>query len=427
MTLARQASASDGKSGSGRLGSWLHWLPTHAKYYAIECFVFLFLINLPLYLYLTGIWNVRPQLVFLVALLFVPFARIPRRSTFALLPFAGWNMLFLLTVAASALMNSDSNGAVPGTARYLGGVVVCFLALAIGAALPERRLLRTVCFATAVTSLICLFDLIFPFALPKSDDEFIIFGRGAGLYIQPNGAGMAISLGFLVSHSVVDKRWFYPFFFICIVGLLATVSRGALLCFVPTLFLVRFPRVRSSTAVILVLAIMLLVRMATTSYDSWSEFQDSADLWLGILGGRSSGIEGDILGQSGLDRIAAAAKAWEVFSDSPWLGAGVGYTRSWDLADPPHNMYLTFAAEFGGIVGISLLALYFLSVYYSISDPRLKYNARLVLLFLALFFLFTHNHFDDYVAQLIVGTLVGTSLRFASHWDIPRTRSVSEA
>src|SRR5258706_12190937 len=119
--LPRQASAFAGKSGLARLGSWLDSRPTQAKYYTIESFVFLFLVNLPLYLYLTGIWGVRPQLFFLAALLFVPFARIPRRSTFALLPFAGWNMLFLLTVAASALLNPHSTGPVPCTSRFRGG------------------------------------------------------------------------------------------------------------------------------------------------------------------------------------------------------------------------------------------------------------------------------------------------------------------
>jgi len=396
-------------------------LPSEAKYYLIEGFALVFLINLPLYLYLTGIWGVRPQLLFLFSLVFLPFARIPLHSTFALLPFAGWNMLFLLTITASAFLTYDSNGAVPGTLRYLGGTVVSFLALAIGAALPARRLLRTVCIATTVTSLICILDLIFPFVLPKNDGEFLLFGRAAGLYIQANGAGMAISLGFLMSHSVVGKRWFYLFFFICIAGLLATVSRGALLSFLPTLFFVKFPRVQVSTVVKLTIAIILLAGVAMASYDNLFEFQDSADLWLRLLGGRSLGIEGEIVDQAALDRIAAAAKAWDVFSDSPWLGAGVGHTRSWDLADAPHNMYLVFAAEFGGIVGLSLLTLYFISVYFSIADPSLKYNARLVLQFLALFFFFTHNHFDDYVALLIVGALVGTSLRFAGHSKIEHT------
>src|SRR5260221_3550019 len=156
---------------------------------------------------------------------------------------------------------------------------------------------------------------------------------------------MVISLGFIVGHSVVYKRLFYLFFFICVAGLLATVSRGSLLCFVPTLFFVRFPRVRTSTVVKLGLAIVLLAGMAAASYDNWSEFQDSADLWLNILGGRSFGVEGEILDQSGSDRIAAAAKAWEVFSDSPWLGAGGGDHQSLDLADTPHNMYLSFASE----------------------------------------------------------------------------------
>jgi O-antigen ligase/polysaccharide polymerase Wzy-like membrane protein len=418
MALAVQAGAPARKYGSA---GWLDSLPTQAKYYAIECFVFLFVINLPLYLYLTGIWNLRPQLLYLVGLLFVPFARVAYSSAFVFLPFAGWNMLFLLTVASSALMNADSNGTVPGTYRYLGGTVVSFLAVAIGATLPPNRLLRTVCFATVVTSLICLFDLIFPFALPKNDGEFLILGRAAGLYIQPNGAGMAISLGFLMSHSVVGRGRFYLFFFICMVGLLATASRGALLCFVPVLFFVKFPGVRFSTMATLILVVVLLAGLATASYESWSEFQDNADLWLNLVGGRSFGIEGDIVDPSGSDRIAAAAKAWEVFSESPWLGAGVGYTRSWDLIDPPHNMYLTFAAEFGGLVGIPLLILYFISVYFSIADPRLKYNARLVLQFLALFFFFTHNHFDDYVALLITGALVGTSLRFIGYPKGART------
>lgn len=375
-------------------------------------FIVMFLIGLPGYLFLTGLWGVAPGSIFLVSLVFVLFCDVSYKSIQNILPFVTWHVAFLLIGTGSFIIHYDSVGADSGVLALWARVFVALWAVIIGASLPSARLMKIIAIATLVNALICLLDIIFPFVIYKPI-ELMLYGRAAGLFLQPNGAASAMALGFLVSHSEIDKRWFYAFFTATVLGLLATLSRGTLLCLLLTLVLVRYPSLVFSKNVIRIVGVITFLIAGFVYFldIDWEALRETADLWLNVIGRRALGIGGDIVDMAALDRLAAAKKAWDTFAEWPWFGHGIGYIRHWDLADSPHNMYLAFAAEFG-VPGLMLSLLYFVAVYYSV-PIQYRYNTRLILVFLCLFFFFTHNHFDDYAALLIVGVLVGAALRSA--------------
>ena len=373
-------------------------------------FVLLFLVSLPGYVFLTGISSVAPRYLFLISLAFVFFCDITYKSIQNILPFVTWHVAFLLIGTGSFIVHYSSVWADSEVLAMWGRVFVALWAVIIGASLPSDRLMRIIAIATLITAMICLLDIALPFVLYKPT-ELMLYGRGAGLFLQPNGAASALALGFLVSHSEVDKKRFYAFFALTLLGLLATLSRGALLCLLPALLLVRYPKMecsRKTVGIAGAIAFLVAGFVYSLSID-WESLEVAANLWLRVLGGRALGSGGDVVDLAALERLDAARKAWDAFAEFPWFGLGIGHTRHWDLTASAHNMYLTFAAEFG-VAGLVLSLLYFVAVYYSV-PLRYRYNTRLVLVFLCLFFLFTHNHFDDYVALLIIGILVGASLR----------------
>ena len=67
------------------------------------------------------------------------------------------------------------------------------------------------------------YDLAYPGTFSE------VAGRGAGLFINPNGAGMAIVVGCLIGLPVLPKYWRELFLVVSSLGVLATFSREAIL------------------------------------------------------------------------------------------------------------------------------------------------------------------------------------------------------
>jgi len=393
--------------------------PKKINYFLVEAFYFIFLISLPTYLYLTGIWGVGPKYIFFISFLFLFFVPLRYPSILPLWPFFVWHVSLLLVATFSFLWNYGPNWATSGVLRLLGGCFITSMAVVIGVVLPPNRLMRAICFSTIITALICCIDLVFPMVLEKRGGEIIYFGRAAGLFLNANEAGAAIALGFLASCSWVDKKWFYLFFLISVLGLLATVSRSAMLCFLGALIFMKFPSLVFSTRFKVIVTSIFAVIILTGAafyvfYADWQEVSDTWNLWLRLIGGRAFGLDGEMLDDSAIDRFVAAREAWNAFGDFPLFGVGVGSTRMSEQVISSHNMYLTFAAELG-VIGVLLIGCYFMAAYYSMPSSHFRSNARVVLVFLGLYFLFTHNHFDDYFPLLVVGTIIGSSLHFSGY------------
>ena len=114
---------------------------------------------------------------------------------------------------------------------------------------------RTIVVATLVAVPLIVYDALQPGLF--SD----IPGRGAGLYMQPNSAGMALVFGCLVGLTAIDRRVVRELFVVCVFGgVLATFSREAMLAFI--LLIVAASIAHSLTLSRLVFVVGILVAAA---------------------------------------------------------------------------------------------------------------------------------------------------------------------
>jgi O-antigen ligase len=163
-------------------------------------------------------------------------------------------------------------------------------------------------------------------------------GRAAGLYINPNGAALAIVFGLAAGLTALRRRWRVPALLLAGCGVAATFSRGGLAC----------------------LALLVLVLLWRREVPLWTTVAAAALLVVVVSGPvlrgllESSGtLNRDTLARLAMTaddsgRLGLAAQAWQLFLESPWVGHGIATERAVRVS---HNMYLTLAGQHG-ILGL---------------------------------------------------------------------------
>jgi hypothetical protein len=173
-------------------------------------------------------------------------------------------------------------------------------------------------------------------------------GRGAGLYMQPNSAGMALVFGCLIGLTAIKHKWKRELFVLYVlVGVLSTFSREAMLAFIFLVFTASIAhRVTASRVAIaggLLVAVAFTVGMNSTI--SSGEPVLNHDAWARVTLQWSD--------SSTRDREDLLSKTLEKFEEAPLLGQGFGTTIFWE-DDPAHNSYLDWMADCG-ILGVFVL------------------------------------------------------------------------
>ncbi len=178
-------------------------------------------------------------------------------------------------------------------------------------------------------------------------------GRSAGLYLNPTIAGKMLVMIMVLSVTLIHKRLRLLYCLFVGIGVLVTFSRGPWFLWglaMAGLALGGYFESRHksiSIAFISLFAGLILYNaltggvleiMVATGLDSYLT-QDT------II--RLGGHGGAFLDYSTVSRMDAALKAWHVFANNPWLGAGLGIDQNWLVGS--HNTYLRMAAE-GGVI-----------------------------------------------------------------------------
>lgn len=212
--------------------------------------------------------------------------------------------------------------------------------------------------AVVIAVLLNLYDLTHPFYFVPAYSEFALLGRAAGIYANPNSAGAALVLGFVLTVGVVPARLRMAYIVLVSAGVVMTLSRGAMLGFVLVtllLFVAGEIRGRSLAWAALAGAVLGWVAWAYVLPLVASDFKlDPAIvvdriLWLLDPEGRSD--------FSQVERVELAEKGWFQFVTSPWIGNGVGSTELWEARSSTHNLYLMLMSDFGWIGALVLPAL----------------------------------------------------------------------
>ena len=202
----------------------------------------------------------------------------------------------------------------------------------------DPRILRLTRQAIAIATLagvaFNIYDLLSPSVFSN------IPGRAAGLYVQPNGAGMALVFGGLLGVTAIRRLWMREVFLLCVlVGILATFSREAMLSSVFLLLgsvfahKVSFRRLAIAGA-----ACLALFAALNLSSDVTYSRLLNADTWARMTLQWSD--------TSTRDRLHLAERTREQFEEAPLIGQGFGTAIFW-ADNQSHNAYLGLLADCG--------------------------------------------------------------------------------
>ena len=229
----------------------------------------------------------------------------------------------------------------------IGFLLTCLVILDDAVVLKYTK--QAIVFATLLSIGLVVCDMLVP-SLGFTD----ISGRGAGLYVQPNSAGMAIVFGCLIGIKTIPRGWLKDLLVIaCVVGVVATFSRQAALALAVILLAAGLGRALSLRRLLVVGAAIVTLFAAKNLASTLAD----TDIFTNDTKAR---LSLDWADSSTLDRVRLAYKTLERFEDAPILGQGFGTTSYW-ADEPSHNAYLNFMADCG-IAGILVIPGLVLSV-----------------------------------------------------------------
>jgi O-antigen ligase len=236
------------------------------------------------------------------------------------------------------------------------GVALTFLVAMIALAGPAggARAARVALVLAVLAGVVLnLLEVVTPLRLSA------VLGRAAGLYLNPNISGGALAAGAVVALVRVPSRWRVPFLAAVTLGILATLSRGALAAWtvgVAALVVTgglatRHALVAAAVAGAVAAGAALAVQRAE-SPALLDALAPAASRWDRL----EPATLADHPAAADQLRTEAAAAAWALFREQPLAGAGAGATERWGLPESTHNSYLRGAAEHG-VAGLLLLPL----------------------------------------------------------------------
>lgn len=246
-----------------------------------------------------------------------------------------------------------------------------------------------------------LYDITHPLKLGR------FVGRGSGLYLNPNIAGSALLFGLVLTVGSVRPRWRAAYALFVGVGVIATLSRAAILCWVVVMAVLLFGRLlrwRSVLGASLVTLALVASPLLLPSVREKADALASSGVLRQLLRLNVVSTETRDTDVSVQARLQVTDEALTLFRDNPLLGAGLGATGEWYLSESTHNMYLRHLAELG-ILG---LLLYPTAALAAVGARPRRWNTQQVA-FVALWLLwglFSHNVLNER-AGLLALALIG--------------------
>ena len=263
-------------------------------------------------------------------------------------------------------------------------VLLVYLLVALGV---RGKWARALVLAVVITGALAALHGIYQFLFRVGPEGFVLFGRfmrAYGTFEQPNpyggylGLTLPVALGLVVVAALGLGRWSRRgrWFTLTVAGISAVLmlaalimswSRGAWLGFGAALVGMTIALVvKSGRGVVLSVILVALVAyallaggLAQVPPSLIQRFSDFVP-YLGVSDVR--GAEITDANFAVLERVAHWQAAWQMWTDHPWLGVGIGnyepvYPRyalpQWPLAlGHAHNYYLNIAAE-TGIIGLA--------------------------------------------------------------------------
>jgi O-antigen ligase len=271
-------------------------------------------------------------------------------------PIVHWSLCALLLFSLSMLVrafNAPVGYSYYDFVRYfglqvnaIGFLLTCVIIFDDPMVLPLTR--QAIVIATLAGVAFNAYDLLSPGVFST------ISGRAAGLYVQPNGAGMALVFGGLLGVTTIRRLWMREAFLLCVlVGILATFSRQAMLSVVILVVGSALAGVLSFRRLAIAgTASLALFAVLNLSSDITDSRLLNADTWSRLTLQWSD--------TSVRSRLQLAEKTLGQFEEAPLIGQGFGTALFW-ADEESHNAYLGLLADCG-ILGALVIPCLILSI-----------------------------------------------------------------
>src|SRR5262249_45083271 len=250
-----------------------------------------------------------------------------------------------------------------------------------------------------------------------------VTGRSAGFYVNPTQSAVALTVGLIISLKEVKPRFQLLFVLLTGLGVFLTFSRAGIVgCGIVLLLLLKAKQInlrRSASAAL----VGLIVAMVMVGWEWDSLTTKLADLNVlnsNVLNRISFFTDARAEDFSADERKQVAARAWEMFSESPIVGHGVGASLDWNYEQSSHNEYLNMMVDHG-VFGTFILPLLVLAVVWQ-SSGEFKPISIVFAVYILFIGFFSHNILSER-HFLIAFALVATMTK-ASHAHHSAVREV---
>ena len=238
------------------------------------------------------------------------------------------------------------------------GIQYAVLAVLLGFACSMIRTTsyeRIFPFLAVIIPAMVIVDFLNPGMFYSSGSEGTVLGRAAATFINPNKAGEAMLLTFLLAIPVLRPRYRALLLLLVGAGVILTFSRAAILGWMLLwLLLVLRKAVPKYTLAVPLMAIGCSTLVAGQLRElSRAGVEDLAE-GLGNILARLEFFQDQALDDdSALERAGVFEAGLDLFLENPIFGAGAGATDLWSWRGSTHNQLVMLAAEYG-VFGIAL-------------------------------------------------------------------------
>jgi O-antigen ligase len=311
-------------------------------------------------------------------------------------PLTWWAVTYVLVSFLGALGAQNQEGAVDGMFRVTTTFLYAISALLIYSSIPSNEPLWGITLWSAL--LIAVSSVLIEYFLPSfqsfSEIGQGIEGRAAGLYLNPNIAGLAILM--ILSCILLRSSLFSSALasIVALAGLVATFSRSSMICWLILVILAGFGKAKPIATLMVIATVALTAIVAgPTVFDFLSSFipegnQNTLDRLAWALG------QGNLNDDATSQRGDVARFAWDEYFAAPIFGHGLGYTWVWDIGPGTHNMVLQHLVEYG-VIGLFIFPMFIYLSILSAKSAKPGYRLWLTAAMVLFMSVFNHNMFEQ--------------------------------
>jgi O-antigen ligase len=339
----------------------------------------------PKYLYYAFFVGVAPLLVL----------RFRSLISYVISPFSLWALgyitLNIIHLLLALIDGEQSRADIIGTKiQYAVLAVLLGFACSITRTTSYERIFP---FLAVLIPMTLIVDFLHPGLFYPLGTEGTVPGRAAATFINPNKAGEAMLLTFLLAVPVLRPLYRALLLFLVGAGVILTFSRGGILSWMLLWsYLVLRRGVPKYTFAVSLLALGVLP-VLLVSFESYlagrADLSEHLDNLLGRLDFFRSRVLDD---NSALERAQVLEAGLDLFLDHPIFGAGAAVTHLWSIRISIHNQLVMLAAEYG-VFGVALWTSLALILWKGQYFAEKTFHQALVTGFVFLS-MFTHNMFD---------------------------------